>query len=415
MTYNIFIKCEVCGALIDLKWQVGYLPKSVFRVSCGRCKSAIEGILKTDEKPSFSYEIIKGEEIKGEEKKGLWDIGCDYIIPISGEIVTEKMRTGRDEYRPTPFLNVFKLVNFESFSDFCQRIRKSLLKIDIEKDRIDRINNLYVNKQYKYLKKMLKEDFDIFIKKDSTNRIVENKQIVDFSYFNYFGGNPKIKNKLESAYRTFKKLKSNNKSEYIKLLEFIDSDIDKIEKRIRESLKIFLENYNYFIPVILLEYMSDTVKNKVFEEYAITTVHFEDVRNLYLRIYENVMEISFVFVALNNIIHRGSYETINEGIIKNKKNIRQYIDMTKGNKMKYLKINEDFNVIIPNFDKDIRNAIGHEDIEYNVLDQKLVYKEGETYLIKYVYNIWECYELCVMIYKIITEIKMDILNNKLKK
>ena len=77
--------------------------------------------------------------------------------------------------------------------------------------------------------------------------------------------------------------------------------------------------------------------------------------------------------------------------------------------------NETFNSIIPEFDKDIRNAIGHEDIEYNIFEQKLIYEGGSNYLIEYVYNIWRFYEPCLLLYEIILDSKFNILKleNKL--
>ena len=41
MTYNIFVKCDVCGSISDLKWQVGELSKNIFRICCGKCKTLI--------------------------------------------------------------------------------------------------------------------------------------------------------------------------------------------------------------------------------------------------------------------------------------------------------------------------------------------------------------------------------------
>ncbi len=127
MTHNIFVKCDVCGSIIDLKWQIGYLPKNIFKVTCGKCKTVIEGTLNTNNhKPSFSYEIINAKEIH--EKI---DFNCDYIIPISGEILTEKMKDGKEQFMPTPFINIVSIVNIENFSMFNQRFLKGMERIEI--------------------------------------------------------------------------------------------------------------------------------------------------------------------------------------------------------------------------------------------------------------------------------------------
>lgn len=213
----------------------------------------------------------------------------------------------------------------------------------------------------------------------------------------------------EKIFKNYKRIKSISKLDYENLLNFLKNDIDKFEKRIRDILNLFLENYNSFIPVLLLEYVDEIKINEIYEKYAITTVHFEDVRNLYLRIYENIIEVSTVFVTLNNIMYRENYQKIDDTIINKKNTIQDYKEMSKGNKIKYLTQNEIFNLLIPKFDKDIRNAIGHEDIEYNTFSQKLKYEDKEIYLMEYVFNIWKCYELCLLMYDLVLSIKLDIL------
>ena len=108
-------------------------------------------------------------------------------------------------------------------------------------------------------------------------------------------------------------------------------------------------------------------------------------------------------------MYRGDYKELDNTIIPNKSTIDQYKELSKGNKIKYTLTNEIFNSILPQFDKDIRNAIGHEDIEYDIFEQKMTYKDGESYLIEYVYNIWKCYEPCLLLYEIILGTKLDIL------
>lgn len=409
MTNNIFIKCDVCGSIIDLKWQIGYLKKSVFRVNCGRCKTVIEGTLYTNDNPGFSYEIKNATEIKAK-----LDFDCDYIIPISGEILTEKMRNGDEQFKPTPFINIVSLVGVEKFSIFNARFLNGMNQIEKLKNKCDRINELYVNKEYKYLKKMITEDFNVKRKKWDTRKILEEKYNIDLKFYNSFVNPKKYLILKEKIFKNYKKIKAISKLDYENLLNFLENDVDKFEKRIRDILNLFLENYNSFIPVLLLEYVDKIKINEIYDKYAITTVHFEDVRNLYLRIYENIIDVSTVFVGLNNIMYRGNYQKIDDTIINKKNTIQDYKEMSKGNKIKYLTQNEIFNLLIPKFDKDIRNAIGHEDIEYDTFSQKLKYDDKEMYLMEYVFNIWKCYELCLLMYDLVLNIKLDILRKNSK-
>lgn len=404
MTYNIFVKCNVCESIIDLKCQIGYLPKSVFRVNCGKCKTLIEGTLYVNDSPGFSYKIKNAEEIEPK-----LDLICDYIIPISAEIITEKMRNGYEQFKPTPFINIVSLVGMENFSTFNSRYLNGTDKIEKLKNKCDMINELYINEEYKYLKKMIIDDFKVKRKKWNTLKILEEKYCIDLKFYNYFVDQKKYINFKEKIFKNYKKIKSINKIDYQNYLDFLKKDIDKYEKRMRDTLNLFLEKYNSFIPVLLLEYVEKAKLDEIYEKYAITTVHFEDVRNLYLRIYENIIEVSTVFIGLNNIMYRGNYQKIDDTIISKKNKIQDYKEMSKGNKIKYLMNEEIFNLLIPKFDKDIRNAIGHEDIEYNAFSQKIKYDDKESYLMEYVFNIWNCYKLCLLMYDLILNIKLDIL------
>lgn len=401
MTYNIFVKCDVCGSISDLKWQVGELSKNVFRICCGRCKTVIECEV-TANNGGFNYKFKNAKEIEAK-----LDSKCDYIIPMSGEILTEKMRDGKEMFKPTPFINIVSLVGIDTFSNFSHRFLRGVERIDKWKIKCDRLNDLYINKEFNYLKQMIKKDFNINIKKSNIKNICKEKYNIDFNYYKAFTNQTSYSGFRDKVLKRYKKLKAENKNEYEQLLEFIKNDINNFEKRIRNTLNIFINNYNYFIPVLILDNINENKKKDIYSKYSITTVHFEDVRDLYLRIFENIIEVSTFFVALNNIIYRGKYDKIDDTVIKNKTTIQQYKKLTKGDKVKFITKEEFFNLIIPKFDKNIRNAIGHEDIEYDVFNQKLTYKEGETSLIEYVYNSWECYDLCLLMYEIIIDIKLQ--------
>lgn len=182
MTHNIFVKCDVCESILNLKWQVGYLPKSIFRISCGKCKTSIEGVLYTNNRDaSLSYEIINAKEIEPK-----LEFYCDYIIPISGELLTEKIRNGEENFKPTPFMNLVNLVGIENFSIFNERFLRGIERIKTYKKICDRLNELYINKEYNYLKSMLKEDFNINIKKLDIKKLFGEKYKIDFSFYNSF-------------------------------------------------------------------------------------------------------------------------------------------------------------------------------------------------------------------------------------
>lgn len=411
MTHNIFVKCDICDSVLDLKWQVGYLPKSKIIVSCGKCKSTIKGTLYTDnENIKIKYDIENAKEIPPTE-----DFKCDFIVPISGELITEKMKLGYRQYEATPFMHLVTLVGIENFSLYQKRFLDGIDIIENQKNTCDRINELYFNKQFAFLKKYLKDNLNVKVKHGNFNEILTEKYKREISFFSSFLNFERYNKKREMISKYLKKIQGANKIQYQKLIEYFSNDIDKFEKRLFDVINIFINTYESFIPVILLEYVNKNLIEEISSKYAITTVYFEDIRSMYLRIYENIMEVSSLLIGLDNIMYRNNYQKIDASIISGKTNIEQYIKMSKGNKVKYTVTDEIFNSIIPVFDKDIRNAIGHEDIEYDIFNQKLKYNDGECYLIEYVYNIWKCYESCLLIYEIILDAKYNMLKlqNKL--
>ena len=330
MTNNIYIECDVCGSILDLKWQIGFLPKSEFIISCGKCKSTIKGTLYTDNKNiKLSYDIVNAKEVEPNFKQ------CDFIIPISGELITEKMRPGSEQFKPTTYINLTTLVGFYNFDIYKKRFLTGIHRIENEKNIYDRFNELYFNKKFDYLKKELKQNLDIKMKRGSIKEILENKYKADINFWTSFTDIVRYRKDKEKVVKNIKKIKGANKHEYEKLLGFFSNNMNKFEKKINETLNLFINNYNSFIPVMLVEYLDKNKKEEIFHKYAITTVDFEDVRELYLRIYENIMEVSGLLIGFNNIIHRGDYAKIDGTIINGKSTIEQYQKMSKGNKLKY--------------------------------------------------------------------------------
>jgi len=94
------------------------------------------------------------------------------------------------------------------------------------------------------------------------------------------------------------------------------------------------------------------------------------IRSFYQDVFETLAEFSDIVIGLDNIENRGSYDSF-----KNKLDMKKFREQRKGNKINFLDCNEFFSKIfnLPSHSNELRNAIGHNDFEYNGVKQELKY------------------------------------------
>ncbi len=117
----------------------------------------------------------------------------------------------------------------------------------------------------------------------------------------------------------------------------------------------------------------ESTKQVDFEMEGSTTSNFDSVKQFYLDVYEALGNLLIIPVALNNIKYRNSFDTLNR--IDNRNNtLTDFIGLTKANRYKYCVDTEIYieklNIIV---NSKLRNAIGHNDVEYDTASQKITY------------------------------------------
>ena len=135
-------------------------------------------------------------------------------------------------------------------------------------------------------------------------------------------------------------------------------------------------------------YKDDSVD---YESEGTTTSNFDTVKQYYLDVYEALGNLLIVPVALNNIKYRGDYNKLNPIEARNN-SLSDFIGLTKANRYKYCIDTEIYTdklrVII---NSKLRNAIGHNDVEYDTASQKITYipnprdrsRKEEEYLLEF--------------------------------
>ncbi|PKH10544.1 metal-binding protein, partial [Planomicrobium sp. MB-3u-38] len=142
-------QCNVCDSITRIRVQLGWLENYPVRIKCGNCNISIFGNVYLDQQ-NGGYSINLKNVTTFKEAKN-----PDYLIEVSGELLTEKIRPYIEEL-DTLFSPFFKNGIFsmgESIGEFKQRTNRFLDKIENEWPTIKRINELWFNGNHNYLPK----------------------------------------------------------------------------------------------------------------------------------------------------------------------------------------------------------------------------------------------------------------------
>ena len=129
--------------------------------------------------------------------------------------------------------------------------------------------------------------------------------------------------------------------------------------------------YQRLIPALAIQYCKDNSFD--FEYEGSTTSSFDSAKQFYLDVYEALGNLMIIPVALNNIKYRSDVNAMNP-IEKNVKSLEDYIKLTKASRYHFCLDSEDYTGFLKILvNAKLRNAIGHNDIEYNSVDQLITY------------------------------------------
>jgi len=159
------------------------------------------------------------------------------------------------------------------------------------------------------------------------------------------------------------------------LITFLNSHDGYSLKQLQSSIyKIydeFIKTYPFLIPALSLQYCDDGVVD--YDAEGSTTSSFDLIKQFSLDAYETLGNLLVVPVALNNINYRNN---CNQCAEKDGKTVdlEKYIALSKANRLHYCDETEQYTkelqVIL---NSKLRNAIGHNDVEYDAITQKITY------------------------------------------
>ena len=367
MTYNYYIKCQVCGKITRIRLQVGHLEEHPIHVACGYCYTSLKGCVKIKQETlGLGFYFENADEAPMVTK-------ADYIVECSGELPTMKPSSEDfgygDKYIPSPFM---RLSHCSRFSEFTRTIA-SLNDITKQWSQYKRIFGLFERGDKSFLpdelRKVLPKNFGGGNNEIEIARAVHLIEVIcfistlreDIISNNTFINNSIPHLPLEQVYS---------------LIDFLNThpgySLKELQSSIYKLYDEFISIYPNIIPAIFLQYCDEGTID--LSTNGTTTSSFDTIRQFSLDTYESLGNLLIIPVALNNITYRYNFSQCAE-IDNQSKTLEEYCSFKhKWRRYQYCDNNElytkELHVII---NTNLRNAIGHNDYKYNTVTQEITY------------------------------------------
>lgn len=366
-------ECEVCGASTLVRIQLGWLNMHPIRFNCGECGILITGQLYAEQQsPNVHIDFDNVKELEDISKS-------DYYIEVSGELLTKKLQSfNHEESIIPPFFSSGIGLMGEQYNSFKEKTYSFLYALENKWAIYRRFNELWFNKNYKYLKQDLKKHIPNkeFPLNNELQYLTAIRQIninILSSILNKNFFDKQIKFISDEIVRQMRM----NPGELNSLAKDYGSLLHRYDEKIFDIIKQFTEKFRFMIPVFGADFYEDD-KQSVLEKKGITTVSFEELKLFYVDIYEVITELLDLIISYNNLKYRNNYQ-----LMKTKRrdivNISDYRNKTKGTKLEFLDGKEEFDkIVFPHLDNKIRNAIGHNTYRIDVQTQEITfYPKGD--------------------------------------
>lgn len=177
-----------------------------------------------------------------------------------------------------------------------------------------------------------------------------------------------------------------------KLLNYLENHsgyhLEELQNLIYKLMDEFMSVYQSLIPAFALQFYTDKFDLSV---EGSTTSTFDTVKQFYLDVYEGLGNLLIIPIALDNIKIRNDFEKM-APVEKNISSIDGFVAATKATRFHYISSNEPHvalaDIIL---NAKLRNAIGHNDVEYDTVTQCITYipnpkdcsKRKQEYLLQF--------------------------------
>lgn len=391
MNQNFEKKCKVCETPYLLKFQVGYVAKNHFSFECPTCGVMIEGTINVNNKErkldwdfdnlvDYSGDILKSKE--------------GYFMQLTSEFYENKISLLKDYTfgTPSPFIR--------NFCDYIEDMNglASYLAEDIHQ-HVNRYKNLinlvlsnknnvkYVYSEFKKLIGDLNIDEEKFTNDYKINRynilflaITDSiKPLLNLNAEKFQVND--IRDKLNKMYE--------NKVEFQKFKTSFQDSLPSLINLLTNAVYSSINIIPGIIPTIASETYDHRDIKAIKEQYGLSTANYKTLLKNYAENYEILGKIMPLIAAIDNINTRKDINNFVKDSTNSKKNdflarattsLKDFSKATIGIRIQYLKkISADdprYNDLTV-LNNRIRNAINHSSVDYDSIEQKLTFKDGE--------------------------------------
>jgi hypothetical protein len=395
MQANYYIKCDICGAVNNLKYQMGFSTRHPIKFKC-TCGVSLRG--EFSKKNGISFENAQLMNNKSDKLPAL-------VVYSSGDFLTMPPFIPTDItqlFMPSSFIYATMYLNYDEF-------RKEFSFIVNYRDKFHRINRaineLYFSGNKTLLVETINKNFNDPIFNLQTNNDTDIfKSVAKINQFQFL--NSKESDAVMKITSLYHKAVSEKRTELENYLSFLKklNYLEKWKRRIYNLCDTVYDKIDLLIPIISVDFYKGDKEKMLDGSFAITTTSFEDIKQLYVDLYELIADILILLVGFDNVLECGDHEKIKPVVGLKVNSLSDMANMrNKGNIIKFLDNGgEACELVCKCMSPDIRNSIGHYDYDSeeiaNSLGQRIKFYNvnnkdefEEKTLTKICYDIWQMY------------------------
>jgi len=378
-TERRIIRCTVCKARIALRILIGHLERHPILLVCPKCRIDIPGEIEIDQEAiAFRFRFTNGEDVVGEDIDN-----AEYYAEVSGELLTEKLRTLPDGKVPPFFSPMFKAMaemGDESFERYSHLVVGFIHQSREYWPQIKRTNELWNNGQHEHCKNELRS---LGLPEDRypLSNDLEMLKAMKHLNVNFIGAilpEGFFSHDADAISGTILGLCDTQK-EQLRALARRLKDNGKL-RRCRElfvsRVDHFIQTFPHLVPVFSAAYYK-APEAQVLQEKGLFTGSLRTLSQYYIDSYENLIEMADGIVALNNLIHRNDYNAMRP-LRKDVVALDDYARLQKGDRLQFIiNADEDFGDCLgPYINNRVRNSIGHGSTRFDPITQQLDFYSG---------------------------------------
>lgn len=411
-------QCEVCKKITRIRVQLGWLNTYPIRIKCGECSIPIYGEVELQPLQGTYNIELNNVKITDSNKQP------DFIIEVSGELLTEKLEKftdSKDNLFSPFFKNALWTMGDDNLTLFKRDLISFINDIKVKWPVARRINELWLNGNHKYLKN---EIHKVFNKTEyPADNELEYLRAVHGINIRFFSPITKwhFKNSTDLIFKVIKEVIEKKPENYKELVLDFELKLNAYEQKIYVIMCNFIEKFPMVLPILGLEYYEEQYKNEAIKKLGLTTVNFEDIKDFYIETFEDIIEIFDLIIAYENLLLRNDFTVMDYTINDQIKTLNDFQTKmkNKGKKLEFINSLERLDEILhTKIDNKLRNAIGHRSYEYEVESQKIIYfssgivgkgNQEEIYLNEFVIKCLDLFRTALNVGEIVYQTRKNLL------